>query len=104
MAVAVGEVPHLVDHQQVLAGVEAQLSLEQGVGVEGGEFAEHAGSGGEAHGVALEDGAVGDIGGDGGFADAVGADQDDVGGLVEEVEAQEVLDGHAIATARPSPS
>ena len=71
MAVAVGQVSDLVDHQQVLAGVEAQLALEQGVAVEGGEFAEHAGRGGEAHGVALEDGAMGDIGGDGRLADAV---------------------------------
>ena len=87
MAVAVGQVSDLVDHQQVLAGVEAQPALKQGVAVEGGELAEHAGRGGEAHGVALEDGAVGDIGGDGRLADAVWADQDDVGGLVEELEA-----------------
>ena len=59
MTVAVGEVSDLVDHQQVLAGVEAQLALEQGVAVDGGELAEHAGCGGEAHGVPLDDGAVG---------------------------------------------
>ena len=103
MAVAVGQVSDLVDHQQVLAGVEAQPALKQGVAVEGGELAEHAGRGGEAHGVALEDGAVGDIGGDGRLADAVWADQDDVGGLVEELEAHEILDGHAVAAARPCP-
>ena len=103
MAVAVGQVSDLVDHQQVLAGIEAQLALEQGVAVEGGEFTEHAGGGGEAHGVALEDGAMGDIGGDGRLSDAVGTDQDDVGGLAQEVEAHEVLDGHPVAAPGPRP-
>ena len=33
----------------------------------------------------------------------LGADQDDVGGLFEEVEGHEVLDGHAVAAAGPRP-
>ena len=33
----------------------------------------------------------------------LGADQDDVGGLVEELQAHEVLDGHAVATPGPVP-
>jgi len=103
MAVGVGEVSDFVDDQEVLPGVEAQPALKQGVGVEGGEFAEHAGGGCEAHGMAFEDGAVGDIGGDGGLADAIGSDQDEVGGLVEEVEGHEVLDGHAVASPWPVP-
>ncbi len=65
----VGEISDFVDHQQMLSGVEAQPALEQGIAVEGGELAEDACGGGEAHGMALEDGAVGDIGGDGGLAD-----------------------------------
>ncbi len=87
----------------MLSGVEAQPALEQGVGVDRGEFAEQACCCGEAHGMAFEDGAVGDIGGDGGLADAVGSDQDEVGVLLEEVEAHEVLDGHAVAAPWPVP-
>ena len=47
----VGQVSDLVDHQELLAGVEAQLSLEQDVGVDCREFAERADRGGEAHSV-----------------------------------------------------
>ena len=49
IAIAVGQVSDLVDHQELLAGVEAELALEQAVGVDGGELAEQAGGGCEAH-------------------------------------------------------
>ena len=38
MAIAIGEVADLVDHQQLLAGVESELALEQAVAIEGGEL------------------------------------------------------------------
>ena len=46
---------------------------------------------------------VGDVLRQGGLADAVGADQDDVGGLLEEVERHQRLDGGAVAALGPGP-
>ena len=87
----------------MLSGVEAQPALEQGIAVEGGELAEDACGGCEAHGMALQHGAAGDICGDCGLSDAVGSDQDEIGCLLEEVECHEVLDGHAVASSGPVP-
>ncbi len=64
---------------------------------------EHVAGGGEAHGVAAEQRVVGEVLGDHRLADAVGADEDDVGGLGEEVEGEEFLDGAAVDLLRPLP-
>ena len=46
---------------------------------------------------------MGDIAGERRFADAVGADQDDVGGVLEEVEGHQGFEGRTIAAFGPTP-
>lgn len=51
----------------------------------------------------VKDGLVGDVLGQRRLADAVGADDDRVGGVAEEVQAEERLDGGAVALGGPGP-
>ncbi len=46
---------------------------------------------------------MGDIAGDGGFAHVIGTQQDNVDGLTEEVETQEVVDHFAVTLSGPGP-
>jgi len=103
MAIGVGEVADLVDHQQVRAGVMAQAATQRGIAVECAEIAEQLAGAGEQHGVAAGQRLVGDVLGDHRLADAVGADEHDVGGVVEELERHQRVDGGAVATLGPGP-
>lgn len=71
----------------------AEFAAERRVAVEGGQFAEQLAGGGEQGGGPLEHRLVGEVLRPHGFADAVGADQDDIGGLLEEVEGHQGFQG-----------
>jgi hypothetical protein len=58
---------------------------------------------GEQHGVPLDQCPVGDVLRDGRFPDAVRANQNDVGGVVEELQRHRRVDGGPIATLWPGP-
>ena len=78
--------------------------MTQGVvAIGAGQFVEHVSGAGEQHGVTGEHRLVGDVAGDHGLAHAVGADQDDVGGIREEAQAHQLLDGWAVALGGPVP-
>jgi hypothetical protein len=80
-----------------------QAPAQRGVTVQGGQFAEQLTGGGKQHGVAVDERLVGDIARQGGLAHTVGAGQHDVGGLLEEVQGDQLLDGGPIASFRPCP-
>ncbi len=79
MAVGVGQVADLVDHQQLRPGVVAQAAAQGRVAVERAEVAEQLAGAGEQHGVAVDQRLMGDVLRQRRLADAVRADQDDVG-------------------------
>lgn len=51
----------------------------------------------------VEDGLMGDVSRQGGLTDAVGTDEDDVGGVLEEVERHQRFGGRPVAAFRPAP-
>ena len=61
----------------------------------------HIGGGGKARGEAAKDGGVGEIFGEQGFADAVGTKEDSLGGLVEELKREELIDEGAVDFGGP---
>ena len=61
------------------------------------------GAAGEQHGVAIGHRPIGDVPSKHRLADAVRPDNHDVGGLLQEVERDERIDGGSIAGLRPSP-
>ena len=103
VAVRVGEVADLVDHQERGAGVVAQAAAQRGVGVERGELAQELAGGGEEHGVPAQHRLVGDVLRDGGLAEPGGADQQGVGGGLEEAERHQLCDGGLVALLGPAP-
>ena len=103
MAVGVGQITDLIDHQESGGGVVAQAAAQSGVAVEGREIAQQFAGTGKQHGMAVEDRLMGDVLGEHGLADAIGSDQNGVAGVLEEVECHQGLDGGAVAAFRPSP-
>ena len=63
---------------------------------------EHVGGGGEARRVAAQHRLMQQVPGDHAFAEAVWADNDDVGGLLEEGEGEQLLQQRAIELFRPA--
>jgi hypothetical protein len=61
VAVGIGEITDLIDHQNVGSGVVAQASAQRGIAIEGGEFAKHLAGGFEQHSMALDERLVGDV-------------------------------------------
>src|SRR6266571_9158409 len=53
--------------------------------------------------MAVDQSLMGDVAGEGRLADAVGADQDDVGGVLEEVERHQGVEGRTVAAFGPGP-
>src|SRR6516164_10947564 len=53
--------------------------------------------------MAVDEGVVREVPRQGGLADAIGPDQDDVGGLLQEVEGHQCLEKDAVAAFRPGP-
>ncbi len=103
MTVGVGEITDLVDDEEVGASIVAQAPTQGGITVERGEVAEQLAGAGEQHGVAVDQGLMGDVAGERRLSDAVGTDQDDVGGIVEEVERHQGFEGGAVAAFGPGP-
>ena len=89
--------------QKLRAGEASQSPGEGGVGVLGGEFVEHVGGGGESGGEAVEDGVVEEVFHEHGLPDAVWPDEDDVGGVVDEGEREELLDEELVDAFGPGP-
>jgi len=85
------------------AGEATQAPGEGGVGVLGGELVEHVRGGGEPCGEAVEHAMVEEVLHEHGFADAVRSDEDDVGGVVDEGEREQLLDEGAVDALRPGP-
>ena len=103
IAVVVVEVPHLIDRQKLRAGEASQSPGEGCVGVLSGEFVEHVRSHGESGGEAVEDGVVEEVLHQHGLADPVRSDQDDVGGVVDEGQREELLDEGPVDAIGPGP-
>ena len=103
VAVVVVEVSDLVDGEELRAGEATQSPGERCVGVLSGEFVEHVRGGGEAGGEAVEDAVVEEVFHQHGLADAVRSDEDDVGGVVDEGEREQLLDERAVDTLGPGP-
>ena len=81
----------------------AQAATQRGIAVERAEIAQQLARAGEQDRVPLDQRLVGDVLGQGRLADAVGTDDDDIGGLLEEVERHQRLDGGAVAALGPVP-
>lgn len=103
MTVTVGEIAQLVDHEEVGTGVMAQATAQGAVTLLRGEITQHVCGGGKQDTVASEKRLMGDILGDHGLANAIGADQNEVGGILEELQRQPLRDGVPIAGLRPGP-
>ena len=86
MAVGIGEIPDFVDHQQLRARIVAQAASQCGIAIERAKVAEQLARAGEQDRVPLDQRLVSDVLRQGRLADAVGTDDDDIGGLLEEVE------------------
>src|SRR6476660_2721409 len=84
-------------------GVMAQTAAQSRIAVECAEIAEQLAGAGEQHGVPAGESLVSDVLGDHRLADAVRPDEHDVGGIVEELERHERVDGGAVATLGPGP-
>ena len=80
-----------------------QPAAQSGIAVERAEIAEQLAGAGEQHGVARDQCLMGDVLGDHRLADAVRADEHDVGGVVEELERHQRVDGGAVAALGPGP-
>ena len=71
----------------------AQAAAQRGIAVERAEVAEQLAGAGEQDRVAVDQRLMGDVLRQGRLADAVRTDDDDIGGLLEEVERHQRLDG-----------
>ena len=103
VSVVVVEIPHLINRQKLRLGEAAQAPSKGGVGVLGGEFVEHVRGHGEPGGEAVEHGMVEEVLHQHGLADSVRTDEDDVGGVVDEGEGEELLDEEAVDAFGPGP-
>ena len=61
MAIGIGEIADLVDHQKTGAGIMTQAPAQGGITVECGELAEQLAGAGEQHGVTVDEGLMGDV-------------------------------------------
>ena len=103
ISVVVVEVSDLVDGEKLRAGEATQSPGKGCVGVLGGEFVEHVRGGGEAGGEAAEDGMVKEVLHQHRFADTVWPDEDDIGGVVDEGEREQLLDEGTVDALGPGP-
>ena len=103
VAVVVVEVAHLIDREKLRSGEAAQPPGKGCVGVLGGEFMEHVRGGGESGGEAVEDGVMEEVFDQHRLADSVRTDEDDVGGVVDEGEGEQLLDEEAVDALGPGP-
>ena len=81
----------------------AQAAPQGGIAVQRTEIAEQLAGAGEQHGVSLDHRLMGDVLRDRRLADAVGADKHDVGGVLEELQRHQRIDGGAVAAFGPRP-
>jgi len=103
VTVVVVEISDLVDGEDLRLCEASQASGEGGVGVLGGELVEHVAGHGETRGIAVNDGVVDEILGDHGLADAVGSEKDDVDGVVDKGEREELVDEFSVDALGPLP-
>ena len=61
MAIGIGEIADLVDHQETGAGIVTQAPAQGGIAVERGEVAEQLTGADEQHGVTVDEGLMGDV-------------------------------------------
>src|SRR5580704_13649488 len=61
MAIGIGEIADLVDHQKTGAGIVTQSPAQGGIAVERGEVAEQLTGADEQHGVTVDEGLMGDV-------------------------------------------
>ena len=101
MAVGVGEIANLVDHQQLRASIVAQASAQGRIAVECAEIAKQLACAGEQYRVTVDQRLVGDVLRQRRLADAVRADRRRW--WHEEVERHQRVDGGAVAALRPIP-
>jgi len=103
VSVGVRQVPDLVDRQELRTGIVVQAATQRGIAVQGSKVAEELARGGEQRGLTGDQRLMRDVLRQHGFPGAVLADQDDIGGILEEVERHQGLDGGAVAALRPVP-
>ena len=61
MAIGIGELADLVDHEKTGAGLVTQAPAQGGIAVERGEVAEQLTGADEQHGVTVDEGLMGDV-------------------------------------------
>jgi hypothetical protein len=61
MAIGIGKISDLIDHQKAGLGIVPQAPAQGGIAVERGELAEQLAGAGEQHGVTVDQGLVGDV-------------------------------------------
>ena len=103
VAVGIGQIPDLVDCQELWPGVVAQAAAQRGVAVECAQIAEQLAGAGEQHRVTADQCLVCDILRQCRLAGAVRADQNHIGCLVEKLECHQRLDGATVAALGPVP-
>ena len=103
VTVRVREVANLVDDQKMRRRVVMQTATEERIAVNSGEFTQKCPCGGETDRMAVEQGLVCQIMRQSRFSNAVGTQDGDIGGILEEIEGHERLDGLAVATFGPVP-
>ena len=103
VAVVVVEVSDLIDGEKLRAGEATQSPGGGYVGVLRGELVEHIRGHGEACGEAVEHGVMEEVLHEHRFADSVRSDENDVGGVVDEGQREELLDQRAVDAFGPVP-
>ena len=98
-----GEIAEFVEDQQPGSDIASEVAFELTGGLGGGEGVDGVDGAGEQHGVAplarLQAEGCDQMG----LAEPDAADEHDVGGVVEEAQAEEVLDLEAVDLLRPGP-
>jgi len=103
MPVGVRQVADLVDQQQVRRGIAAQPQAQRRVAVQRRQLAQQLPGGDEQRRMAREHGLVAQVAREQALAQAVGADEDDIGGVGEELQRHQLLDGRTIDLRGPAP-
>ena len=103
MAVRVGQIADLINHQQIRRRIATQPVTQRRITVQAGQIAEQLSCRGEQHRMPLQDGLIRDVLGNHGLAQATGADQDRIGRGGQEVQRHQLRNCALITLLRPGP-